>query len=180
MTENEIIYLIINRSEKGLDEFLRHYGPLIRYIISPILNNASDREECISEISLTVWEKISLFDKSKGSFTSWLTAISRNSALNKKRKAKISLSVEDISKELPSDLPTPEEAILQKEREQALSDALRKLSEKELTLFYRKYYYMQPVSQIAAETGMTERAVEGRLYRIKRKLRKAMGGDENE
>ena len=35
-------------------------------------------------------------------------------------------------------------------------------------LFYRKYYYLQPTAQIAAELGMTERAVEGRLYRLKK------------
>lgn len=180
MKDKEIVKLILSRDENGLKEFLKHYTPLIRYIISPILPDFSDREECLSEIALTVWDKISFFDREKGSFTAWLTVISRNTAINRKRKIKPSVSTEDISKELPSSLPTPEETALQKEKEKALSDALRTLSEKELTLFYRKFYYMQSVSQIAAEMSMTERAVEGRLYRIKRKLRKAMGGDENE
>jgi RNA polymerase sigma-70 factor (ECF subfamily) len=44
-------------------------------------------------------------------------------------------------------------------------------------LFYRKYYYRQSTAQIAAELGMTQRSVEGRLYRIKQKLRKRLGGD---
>ena len=34
------------------------------------------------------------------------------------------------------------------------------------------------MEQIAAELGTTERAVEGRLYRIKKALRKALGGDD--
>lgn len=42
----------------------------------------------------------------------------------------------------------------------------------EKILFYRKYYYMQSISQIAAEVGMSERSVEGRLYRLKQKLKK--------
>ena len=33
-------------------------------------------------------------------------------------------------------------------------------------------------AQIALELGLTERAVEGRLYRLKRQLRKLPGGDE--
>lgn len=45
-------------------------------------------------------------------------------------------------------------------------------------LFYRKYYYRQSTAQIAVELGTTERAVEGRLYRIKKALRKALGGDD--
>lgn len=180
MKEKEMISLLLDKDETGLQKFLKHYTPLIRYIISPILSDTSDREECISEIAFTVWDKISLFDSEKGSFTSWLTAVSRNTALNRKRKIRPSVSVEDIPTEIPSLLPSPEDLILQKEAQKALSEALKNLSKKELTLFYRKYYYMQSTSQISAETGMSERAVEGRLYRIKRKLRKHMGGDANE
>jgi RNA polymerase sigma-70 factor (ECF subfamily) len=46
-------------------------------------------------------------------------------------------------------------------------------------IFFRKYYYLQTTAQIASETGMTERAIEGRLYRIKKRLRKLLGGDGN-
>ena len=35
---------------------------------------------------------------------------------------------------------------------------------------------MQSTAQIAREMGITERAVEGKLYRIKKKIRKQMGG----
>lgn len=55
---------------------------------------------------------------------------------------------------------------------------LQIMSGKEMTLFYRKYYYMQSTAQIAREMGMTSRAVEGKLYRIKQKLRRQMGGWE--
>ena len=67
--------------------------------------------------------------------------------------------------------------MLQAEREDALNQALQKLSPREWTLFYRKYYYLQSTVQIAAELGMTERAVEGRLYRLKKKLQKLLGGE---
>ena len=67
--------------------------------------------------------------------------------------------------------------MLENERKLALKNALDKLDKTEKLLFYRKYYYMQSLSQIAREMCMTERAVEGRLYRIKQKLRKLMGGE---
>lgn len=38
---------------------------------------------------------------------------------------------------------------------------------------------MQPISQIAAETGLSLRAVEGRLYRIRKQLGRALGGERN-
>ena len=54
---------------------------------------------------------------------------------------------------------------------------LERLPYRDRILFYRKYYYMQPTAQIAAELGMTERAVEGKLYRLKKQLRKMLGGE---
>ncbi|MBR6567822.1 MAG: sigma-70 family RNA polymerase sigma factor [Clostridia bacterium] len=60
-----------------------------------------------------------------------------------------------------------------------MQNALNKLSRKERELFYRKYYYLQSTAQIARELSATERAVEGKLYRIKRKLRRELGGEAN-
>ena len=58
------------------------------------------------------------------------------------------------------------------------AQALTALPQRDRLLFYRKYYYRQSTAQIAAELGTTERAVEGRLYRIKKALRKTLGGDD--
>ena len=62
MYEQEIIELISNRDEQGMTELLRHYGPLMRYIIAPILRDPQDQEDCLSEIAMRVWDKISLYD----------------------------------------------------------------------------------------------------------------------
>ncbi len=180
MNSQEIIDLIRQRKEIGAEELLKHFGPLIRYIIAPILPDKQDQEECVSEIAMRVWEKIDLFDETGGSWNAWLTALSRNTALNKARQNKRqsrNQSVEEVSTEIPSKAPTPEEHVLQKERQKVLQNALGKLSSEERLLFYRKYYYLQSTAQIASELGLTERGVEGRLYRLKNKLRKMLGGD---
>ena len=54
---------------------------------------------------------------------------------------------------------------------------MARLGHADKQLFYRKYYYCQSTSQIAAEMGMTERAAEGRLYRLRQRLRQELGGD---
>lgn len=176
MQENTVERLLLEKNEQGMDALLLHYGPLMRYIIAPILQNPQDREDCLSEVSMRVWEKIGQFDGEKGSFHAWLTAITRNTALNHARKASGS-SAEELSESTPSPDPTPEETLLKKERQEALKTALSRLSYKDRLLFYRKYYYRQSTAQIAAELGMTERAVEGKLYRVKKQLRKSLGGE---
>lgn len=176
MQENTVERLLLEKNEQGMDALLLHYGPLMRYIISPILQNPQDKEDCLSEVSMRVWEKIGQFDGEKGSFRAWLTAITRNTALNHARRASGS-SAEELSESTPSPDPTPEETLLKKERQEALKTALSRLSYKDRLLFYRKYYYRQSTAQIAAELGMTERAVEGKLYRVKKQLRKSLGGE---
>ena len=167
MQEKDIIELLLQRNEKGMDALLLHYGPLMRYIIAPILKNPQDQEDCLSEVTMCVWEKIGQFNRERGSWKAWLTSIARNCH-------------QDIPEDIPSSEPTPEEVILQKERQSAVKNALCRLSAKDRMLFYRKYYYLQSTAQIASELGMTERAVEGRLYRMKKQLRKMLGGEAHE
>ena len=107
MHESELIGLIKRRDEKGAALLLRHYAPLMRYIIAPILQNEQDREECVSEAAMRVWDRIEQFDPSRGSWNAWLTALTRNAALDKARKNKCVVPSEDVPNEAPSSEPTP-------------------------------------------------------------------------
>ena len=149
-----MIRRLLAREEAGMADLLLHYGPLMRYIIAPILPNPQDREDCLSEVTLRVWEKIEQYDRKRGSWNAWLTAITRNTALNHARKA-LGSSAEELPEDTPAAGHTPEEAVLQRERQEAVRDALERLPYRDRILFYRKYYYMQPTAQIAAELGMT-------------------------
>lgn len=102
-----------------------------------------------------------------------LTAIARNMALNHARREGLRAS-EELSHQAADPGPSPEEAVLRRERQETLRRALEALDQRDRLLFYRKYYYCQSTAQIARELGLTERAVEGRLYRIKARLRQRM------
>lgn len=180
MHEKEIIELIINRDEQGLTELIKYYGSLIKYIISPILHNTQDQEECLSEVTMKIWDKIHSYDQKRGSWTSWLTAITRNTALNRAKRNTKWENSEDISENTSSTHLTPEEIVMRQEQQESLNKAIHNLSQKEQILFYRKYYYLQSTSQIASELNITYRAAEGKLYRLKKKLCKMLGGDKDE
>ena len=180
MQQQEIIELLLQRNEKGMDALLLHYGPMMKYIIAPILQNPQDQEDCLFEVAMRVWEKIEQFNRERGSWNAWLTAITRNAALNYTRDTYRHNSIEEIPEDTPSPEPGPEELMIQRERQSAVHHALSQLSPRDRMLFYRKYYYLQPTAQIASELGMTERAIEGKLYRLKKQLRKMLGGEAHE
>lgn len=157
------------------DKFLTRYTPLIRYIIAPILPDERDKEECLSDAAMRVWQNIHKFDPNKGSFTTWLTVITRNTALS--HRDRLPPQTEPLNEGLVSDDTNPETLLLRKEQQLELQKALRHLRDSEAVLFFRKYYYCQPTAQIAAEMGTTERSIEGKLYRIRKKLQKYLKGD---
>ena len=171
--DEELIEQLLNRQESGLDELQARYGGMLHYIADGILRDARDTEECVSDICLRVWDRIGQYDPQKGSFSAWLTALARNAALNFRRAR--APAGEDLTGQEPSG-ETPEEALLRQEQADRLALALRRLSEPDQTLFYRKYYYCQSTAQMAAELGLTERAVEGKLDRLRKQLRRALGG----
>lgn len=178
MTEAELVKKLRQQDRDALAYLRQHYGPLIRYLIRPILTDERDREECFSDIEMRIWEKIVGFDPEKGKFIPWLSALARNTAVDRARKT-VPPS-EELTDAIPAPDSDPEQILLRKERDAALKTALYRLPYDERLLFFRKYYYRQSTAQIAAELGTSERAVEGKLYRIKKKLRLALGGGERD
>lgn len=175
MTDTALWQMLQDDRSAGMEALLQKYTPLLRYIIGGILQNSHDTEDCFSEISLVLWQKLEKFDPEKGSLSAWLTAVARNTALNhqkalQRRNAHLTeWEAEPVSQD------TPEQSLLKKERTEKLRNAIARLNAKEQQLFYRKYYYLQSTAQMAAELGLTERAVEGRLYRLRRQLQLALG-----
>lgn len=176
MGESEIIDLIKARDERGAEELLRHFGALIRYVIAPILPDLSDREDCLSEVLMRIWDGIGGYDPERGSWRAYITAAARNTALNRARAVCThAASLEDGVAVQPG----PEETVIAREELAALRRAIDALPPGDRALIYRKYYYQQSTAQMASELGLSTRAVEGRLYRIKKRLGAALGGERN-
>lgn len=173
--DEDILRLLASRDERGLELLRSQYDSLIRYFARGILLDARDLEECVSDVYLAVWEKAGTYDPAKGKLSTWLAAISRNAALNLQKRKKPDARPLDESAAAPPD--TPEGRLLDQEALRSLTSAINGLPAADRRLFYRKYYFLQPTAQIAAELGTTARAIEGRLYRIRKRLQKKLGGD---
>lgn len=172
--DDKILALLSAGDAEGVTLLQKQYGPMVQYIVRGILRDAQDTEECVSDVFLHVWERFASFDRAKGTLAAWMTAVARNAAVDRLRRRR---APDETWDEQTGASPSPEEVVLRRERTQLLQKAVDALGTSEQMLFYRKYYYLQSTAQIAAEMGLTERAVEGRLYRLRRHLQKALGGD---
>lgn len=180
MKDHELVQIITSGNENAASELINNYGPMILYIISPILTDKREREECFNDVVMRVIEKIGSYSSHKGSFKSWLSVLTRNTALNRARKLRNEPDTQELHSNLATSKDNPEEKLIKNETLRKLEYIVQNLSERDKMLFYRKFYYCQSIAQIAAETGLTQRAVEGRIYRLKKKLREELGGENRE
>ena len=167
----------VHRHEE-IEALLERHGPMMAYVVRGILSDPHEQEECLAQVRARVWERWESYDRERSSPATWLTALCRNAAYDRLRaKARQRERRGTLDETLADPAPGPEEVLLQKERLETLSRLLSAMSAGDRALFYRKYYYLQSTQQMAAELGTTARAVEGRLYRIRKKLQKQMGGE---
>lgn len=161
-----------------IEALLERHGPMMAYVVRGILSDPHEQEECLAQVRARVWERWESYDRERSSPATWLTALCRNAAYDRLRaQARQRERTGALDETLADPAPGPEEVLLQKERLETLSRLLSAMSAGDRALFYRKYYYLQSTQQMAAELGTTARAVEGRLYRIRKKLQKQMGGE---
>ena len=84
--DEKIIALLREGEQEGLTLLQGSYGNMVRYIVRGILRDEQDTEECVSDVYLRVWERFSGFDAEKGSLSTWLTAVARNTAVDALRR----------------------------------------------------------------------------------------------
>ena len=177
MDDHALRALLDRDPAAGTQAVLDRYGPLLGYVVRGILRDPQDAEDCLSDISLALWRNLAQYDPERGSMKAWLTALARNTALNHRTARQRQEAHRAETGQEPAHWDTPEREVLRKERAEQLRAALDRLSDRDRQLFYRKYYYLQSTAQIAAELGLSERAAEGRLYRLRQRLRRELGGD---
>ena len=179
MDDRELVELLVRREERGADELLRCYGPMLRYIIAPILPDPREREECLNDVVMRAWDRIGQYDRGQGGFPAWLSAVARNTARNRLRagEGRGGRELPELSPDAPDPSPGPEELMLRKERLRRLREVIDGLGGMERELLYRKYYYLHSTAETGAEGGLPGGGVGGRLPRPRLRLRKELGGE---
>lgn len=88
ITEDNLVKELKNKNPKALDYLVKNYSNLIFKVVISIIESAKreDAMECVNDVFLKVWEKISYHDETKNKFSSWLIAVSKYNAFDYKRK----------------------------------------------------------------------------------------------
>ena len=151
------------------------YGGSISTICKNFLYDCSenDVEEAISDTFVSFWKHLDTFQLNESySLKSYLYAIARNVARDKRRKLKKAdiFSIEELSLDLPSDFSTENE-VIRREHEAILHSCLENMKEPDKSIFLYRYFYGYKIQDIANLFNISCKKVENILYRGRLKLR---------
>ena len=175
MEDQQIIGLLFQRSEAAISVLQQKFGRLCRSIISNILPDSRDVEECLTDTYLRVWNSIP--PQCPARLDSYLARIARNVALDRydynsasMRSTNLTLAYEELAMYLPS---TEKEADAIDFRA-FINRFLRTLPKASRMMFLRRYWYGESIGELARAFECSEEKVKSSLFRTRNKLREAM------
>jgi len=155
-------------------EFHQRYLPrLLRYLLVVARGNEDAAREALQLTFVRVARHVRRFD-SEAVFWSWLTVLARSSFVDEARRQTryhglLARFFQERPKPPPADDRNPEELFLT-----LLQAEMARLPDDERALLEQKYFDGQAVRELAGERQLTEKALESRLGRIRRKLKTAV------
>ena len=175
MEDLQIIGLLFQRSETAIFVLQQKFGGLCRSIISNILPDNRDVEECMSDAFLRVWNSIP--PQRPERLDSYIARIARNVALDRydyntasMRHTGLTLAYEELALYLPS----REQETDAVEFKSFINRFLRSLPKASRMMFLRRYWYGESIAQIAKAFECSEEKVKSTLFRTRNKMRQAM------
>ena len=175
MDDRQIIELFTARDETAIKETEREYGRLCYRVAFNILANAEDAEECVNDTLLAVWNQIPA-NVIPGNLKAFVCGIARNLALKRleyysaaKRASNAAVPLAELE-EIISDNSVPPDNTGENISE-AISAFLRQQKPDVRKVFVRRYWFFEPVSDIAKRFSFSESKVKSMLYHTRKKLK---------
>ena len=172
MDDSKIIELYFERDKTAITQTKDKYGKLLYSVSYNILNVREDAEECENDTYMAAWDCIP--PNNPQVLSAFLSRITRNISFKKLRQQTAQkrggTSVELPIDELASAVSDGSNAIGQLELTEILNAFLRELPIRERQVFICRYWYCDPVKDIARQFGFTQSKVKMMLSRTRTKL----------
>lgn len=176
MEDEKIIALFFERSEQGIRELDIKYGKICHRLSYNILNSRQDAEECVNDAYLGAWNAIPPVYPAP--LRGYILKIVRNLSLKTywrkdagKRSSRCTVALEEIE-DCIADMHTVEAEMEARELARIIEGFLDTLTAEDRVIFLRRYWFADSYGEIAALTGLSEKAISVRLTRLRGKLRR--------
>lgn len=176
LTDKQIIDLYWQRDESAIEETDKKYGRALFRIAYNLLSDRMDCEECKNDTYVRVWNSVP--PTRPRVLPAYLTEIMRRVAINKYKQkrsqrrvpSELTVSMDELRDSLQN------EASPVSERDAAeigkvINAFLRELPERRRYIFIERFYFAEPVEEIATELSASVATVYREIERIRKDLK---------
>jgi RNA polymerase sigma factor (sigma-70 family) len=161
-------------NEKAYAKLMNRYRDSIYFMLLKMVNNASDAEDLTIEAFGKAFRSLDSYTP-KFAFSTWLFKIATNNCVDFIRKKQLLPALFDnqqddldnLTVNLQSDTPDPEESLINLQEIAALKDIVNQLKPRYKSLIELRYYKEYSYEEIASELKMPIGTVKAQLYRAK-------------
>jgi len=171
--------------DAAYDELVRTYSSSIFHVAYRMLGDTAEASDIVQEIFLKVFRNIGGF-KGEAALKTWIFRIAFSEILNrlrwwKRRHRFATVSLDDSPNDfgmsgpmVAASSPTPEQALQSKEEEDAIQQALGKLSREHRSIVVLRDIEGFSYNEIADVLGVSVGTVKSRLARARADLKKSL------
>jgi RNA polymerase sigma-70 factor (ECF subfamily) len=170
----QVISGCIAGEETAIERLILQYqGGVYRLTLS-VLNDPIEANEATQDTFIAALAALETY-RERASFKAWLYTIALNISRNRLRKrrslARLNETLQTIFRVQSQKTPSPEETVIQNEKDAALWQALKKLGEKQRIPIVLRYFHDLSSAEIAGILKINEGTVHSRLHTGREQLR---------
>jgi RNA polymerase sigma-70 factor (ECF subfamily) len=163
-----------NGSEKAFAILMNRYRDSIYFMLLKMVNNPSDAEDLTIEAFGKAFSNLDLYTP-RFAFSTWLFKIATNNCVDFIRKKQVSPtpldhlqdSMENVTLNIQSDLPDPEESMINHQKIAALKDIVNQMKPRYKSLIELRYFKEYSYEEISSELKLPIGTVKAQLFRAK-------------
>jgi RNA polymerase sigma-70 factor (ECF subfamily) len=93
--EMRLVARIRAGDQQAMSELYDRYGKVVYAVSLRVLQDAAAAEDVLQDVFLQLWRKPDAFDASRGNLAAWLAVIARHRAIDRLRKRRPEVDIED-------------------------------------------------------------------------------------
>lgn len=175
MEDQKIVALFWQRDQQALRQTQTRYGAYLMKVAVNVLGDPEDSRECVNDAYLAAWEAIP--PHRPGDLRAFLSKLTRRIAIDRLRKnrsakrggGEYDASLEELGECIPGGV-SPQQLLEGKELARAVAAFLLTRSETARNAFLCRYFYMDPIQEVARSCGLTESNTKVLLHRTRKAL----------
>ncbi|MCZ4273502.1 sigma-70 family RNA polymerase sigma factor [Maritalea porphyrae] len=159
-----LIALVGSKQDRAAFQALfEHFAPRIKAMMLKGGVNMMQAEDLMQDVMMTVWRKSSQFSPDRGTVGAWIFTIARNARIDLFRKAS-SRPYDDVYEmEIADDGQSSDDAMLQVEREECVSAAMKELPQDQRDVIQLAFIADMSQSEIAKKLSLPIGTVKSRM-----------------